>query len=224
MDPRTDLRIWHEVLDAFRRETQLDSSDISVEVRDGVVSLEGSVASFSETRLASLLASRISGVLQVSNHLRVIPSAPRGDPDIANDIRATLDHDERLDLPSRIQVNVEAGVVTLRGAVESFDERESVVEDTEKVAGVVDVQSDLQVIPDIIRRDAEIQNDVKRKLVEDIIVDANTIRISVQGGVVTLTGTVPSLFQKQAAEDDAWAQPGVRGVVNELRVWYESGP
>lgn len=44
------------------------------------------------------------------------------------------------------------------------------------------------------------------------------ISVDVSGGVVTLTGTVPSRFAKRAAGDDAWMTPGVWDVKNDLQI------
>ena len=211
MEPRSDIEIWREVLESFRRDERLDSTNINVDVTNGVASLLGEVSSFSQKKLAAELASRVRGVTAV-------PPTHRTDADIANDVRASLREDVRINLADRIGVAVNGGVVVLTGVVESLDQKASAADDAQAVPGVVDVVDDLEVIPNIIRLDAEIENDLRRKLIEDTIVDAGDIGIHVTNGIVTLTGTVDNLYQRQAAEDDAWSLPGVRGVVNELRV------
>ena len=47
-------------------------------------------------------------------------------------------------------------------------------------------------------------------------VDSTQVDVTVHDGVVTLTGTVPSLMEKRAAGDDAWDTPGVVDVHNDL--------
>jgi osmotically-inducible protein OsmY len=42
----------------------------------------------------------------------------------------------------------------------------------------------------------------------------------VDGGVVTLSGTVPSWSEYDAACDTAWSTPGVQSVVDNLVVVY----
>ena len=44
------------------------------------------------------------------------------------------------------------------------------------------------------------------------------IRVRVERGVVTLVGDVSSGVARQAADDDAWATPGVVDVRNHLRL------
>ena len=46
--------------------------------------------------------------------------------------------------------------------------------------------------------------------------DANRIQVEVNQGVVTLTGNVPSIFEKRAAGDDAWDTPDVVDVHDDL--------
>lgn len=47
-------------------------------------------------------------------------------------------------------------------------------------------------------------------------IDSSSINVSVDSGLVTLTGTVANLFQKRQADDDAWDIPGVLGGNNNL--------
>lgn len=218
MEARSDVEVWRETLDSLRQNDRIDASEISVDVTNGVVSLVGCVSTFSEKKLASDLAGRVRGVVSVNNALRVVPATDRTDESVAEDVRAALERDIRINLANRIGVTVNQGSVVLTGTVGSADQKLAAVEDTQSVAGVVDVVDNLQVIPNVIRHDAEIENDVRRKLIDDTIVDAGAIVVSVTNGIVTLSGSVPSLYQRQLAEDDTWAQPGVRGVINELRV------
>jgi osmotically-inducible protein OsmY len=67
--------------------------------------------------------------------------------------------------------------------------------------------------------DEEIRATVRGNLDRDVrITTPSTINVAVSGGVVTLTGTVPSYDQKNAASDDAWTVPGVIDVINDIVV------
>jgi osmotically-inducible protein OsmY len=59
---------------------------------------------------------------------------------------------------------------------------------------------------------------VSDTLTADPRVDASEITVNVEGGVVTLTGTVSSRDQKRRAEDCAEGVSGVSDVTNNLRV------
>ena len=68
----------------------------------------------------------------------------------------------------------------------------------------------------ITRSDAEISADIKNRMLYDPWVESTQVDVTVHDGVVTLTGTVPSLMEKRAAGDDAWDTSGVVDVHNDL--------
>jgi osmotically-inducible protein OsmY len=68
------------------------------------------------------------------------------------------------------------------------------------------------------RPDTRIHDDVCCLLTGDIHVDATKIDVKVDRGEVTLSGTVETRAQKQRAEDLAVDVPGVRAVLNHVRV------
>lgn len=69
------------------------------------------------------------------------------------------------------------------------------------------------------RRSGErIREDVNERLTDDGYVDASDIEVSVDDGVVTLTGFVASREEKRRAEDVAESVSGVTDVSNQLRV------
>ena len=66
------------------------------------------------------------------------------------------------------------------------------------------------------RRDAEIAQDVYRRLGEHGSLDAHEVNVEVKNGEVTLAGRVSDEPARHVAELIADAVPGVRGVVNRL--------
>lgn len=64
--------------------------------------------------------------------------------------------------------------------------------------------------------------DIKQHIIEELIwepgVDATNINVSVDDGVVTLRGIVPSYYDKISSEDAALRVLGVRTVINEIDV------
>lgn len=76
----------------------------------------------------------------------------------------------------------------------------------------------------IATTDSEIEAAVKDELAWDISVDASRISVSVQNGVVTLTGTVPTYGALVSAERDAFGVLGVTGVINDLVIEFPSRP
>ncbi len=68
------------------------------------------------------------------------------------------------------------------------------------------------------RGDAEIRQLVRQNLQQDTWVDAGRIEVTVQDGVVTLSGEVDEYLVSRYAWDDAWEADGVEGVNNEISV------
>ena len=68
------------------------------------------------------------------------------------------------------------------------------------------------------KSDAELTSDVYDELSFDPGVDSSLVTVNANHGLITLTGSVPSYWQKTRAEDDAWRVYGVRSVANYLDV------
>ena len=71
---RGDERIREDVCDRLTDDPRIDASDVDVEVKDGEVTLGGSVRSRDEKRFAEDVIERISGVRDVNNNLKVKPA------------------------------------------------------------------------------------------------------------------------------------------------------
>jgi osmotically-inducible protein OsmY len=69
-----------------------------------------------------------------------------------------------------------------------------------------------------MRADSDIRRDVEDELRWDPDIDATDVAVSVNNGVVTLTGFVRSNMQKYQAEADAKRVAGVAAVANDLEV------
>jgi osmotically-inducible protein OsmY len=69
-----------------------------------------------------------------------------------------------------------------------------------------------------MKKDSELQHDVLAELEWEPTVDAAEIGVSVEGGIVTLNGTVKNFPEKWAAEQAALRIANVKGVANEIEV------
>jgi osmotically-inducible protein OsmY len=225
---RPDGEILTDVRAAFQADPATDSYEISTIVKDGVVTLFGTVDSWPERWLSARVATGVRGVKAVTNELTVEPQAKRPDHEIAADIRRRLAADVWVD-ERAIDVTVKEGEVTLSGTVGSAAEKTRAALDA-WVAGVAAVHDgELQVDwrarnsarrehPYAIRTDEEITQALYDALRYDPRVLAFQPEVKVVNGVVTLTGTVDNLAAKRAAAADAKNTVGVRRVRNYLRV------
>ncbi|HEU0291183.1 MAG TPA: BON domain-containing protein [Anaerolineales bacterium] len=73
-----------------------------------------------------------------------------------------------------------------------------------------------------IKTDENIAKDVVDSLYWDSRVDASKVSVTVDDGIVTLSGTVPSYAEKVASSEDARLITGVRDIDNQLKVDYRA--
>lgn len=66
---RSDEKIYDEVCEVLTTHYEVDATDIEVEVKDGIVTLDGSVDSRRTKRLAEDIVGEINGVVDVRNNL-----------------------------------------------------------------------------------------------------------------------------------------------------------
>jgi osmotically-inducible protein OsmY len=69
--------------------------------------------------------------------------------------------------------------------------------------------------------DTKIQDEISRRLSQNLEGEAQQVQVDVVGDQVTLAGTVVSAKMREQAEAIATGTPGVRFVVNNLRVAQE---
>ncbi len=223
---RTDEAIYDDVIAALATDAATDSYEIKVKVTEGNVIMEGTVDSWAEKMLAEQEAKGVRGVKEVTNNLSVNFTAERKDTEIAADVKRQLAVDVMID-ESLIDVSVTDGKVKLSGTVGSAAESRRAISDA-WVNGVKEVDAAFDIewwARDQYRRktatymsDEQIRQAVTDAFVYDPLVSAFEPIVSVNNGVVTLTGTVDSLSAKLAAENTARNTVGVWRVVNLLRV------
>ena len=115
------------------------------------------------------------------------------------------------------------GVVSLFGSVPTREAREAAEEAARSTGGVARVENEIVVIPEEYReltraRDALLAREVTRALGAAEPRKGSVIRVKAKGGVVRLTGIVPSEEHRLLALVAAHATPGVRAVEEDLRV------
>src|SRR5258706_14527553 len=116
---KSDSEIERDVKDELMWDPDLDSTDIAMSVKKGVVTLAGFVHSYADKYEAEAAVKRVAGVVGVANDLEVrLPVIDeRPDPEIARDAVAAI----KTQLPissENIKVVVRNGWVTLEGNVE----------------------------------------------------------------------------------------------------------
>ena len=214
---RSDSDIKRDVEDEFRWDPDIDSTDIAVTVKNGVVTLAGFTRSYSDKLEAEAAAKRVAGVLGVANDIEVrLPSLDqRPDPEIARDAIAAIHH--RLPVVAeQIKVVVRNGWITLEGEVEWEYQRLAAERAVRRIKGLKGVSNTIRVKPRVPA--TEIKRRIEEAFRRSAEIDANRITVEVRDGEVILKGAVRSWAERQEAERAAWAAPGVRRVNNQITI------
>ena len=214
----TDEEIQQNVLDELAWDPEIEATDVGVEVDDGVVTLTGTVETFAQKWAAERAALRVEGVRAVANNVQVRPAGLgiKSDTDIARAVANALEWNTAVPF-DKIDIRVEDGRVTLEGEVEWNYQREAAENTTRQISGVKSVLNLITVRQPQVKPD-DVRDSIERALVRHAELDANRIKVSVEGGHITLSGTVRSWAEKKAAEDAAWRSPGVTAVTNNIRI------
>jgi osmotically-inducible protein OsmY len=217
---KTNAELQRDVQDAIKWEPLLNAAEIGVTVKDGMVTLTGTVDSYSKKSEAEDAAKNVAGVKTVVEKIEVKYSnnwAKKDDNEIATEIVNAFKWNWRIP-NDKIKVRVEKGWVTLEGELEFNYQREAAKDAVKNLLGVTGVSNDITI-------KSEIQDQIEKRDIENAFkrnwsLNDRDITVKVSGHKVTLTGTVNSSYQKSEAGLAAWNAPGVWTVNNELFVAY----
>jgi osmotically-inducible protein OsmY len=210
----TDVHVRNAVVRQLDWDPEVDAGALGVSADDGVVTLTGFVDSYAEKLAAERVAKRVRGVRGVANDITVRQMVGRTDTDIAHD--AILSLKGRPALADTVQVAVHRGHITLTGQVEWLLQKEGAERAVKHVRGLLSVFNHITVKP------RSGQRDVRRRIVSALHhhadLDAHQIAVNVRDDTATLTGTVRTWMQRDAAERAAGSAPGITRVDNQILV------
>lgn len=141
------------------------------------------------------------------------------DIQIQQDVMAELKWEPKVNA-AHIGVEVNNGVVTLSGHVDSFAEKWNAEEAAKRVSGVKVIAIELDVVlPNSSKKsDTEIAKAAMDAVKWNVYKLADAVSIMVEDGYITLTGEVTWNFERLSAENSVRFLKGVRGVYNFIRV------
>lgn len=149
-DPNEPLARRVDAALAHDPATSLAAKDVEIVAIDDVVTLHGSVADPATKASIERVVRAVPGVRETLNALDVSPSRTdaQSDDAIAYSLQRDLALDRSIAADSdRVTIDVQNGIVTLRGATSTDARRSAVERVAEGTPGVVTVVDDLEVKP-----------------------------------------------------------------------------
>jgi osmotically-inducible protein OsmY len=141
------------------------------------------------------------------------------DEQLKRDVEAELNWDPSIN-DSGIIVSTKDGIVTLAGHVPFYADKIFAEKATKCIAGVRGVANDIEVKPNMAhqRPDTDIAESAVSALRSSVAVPADSIKVIVRDGWITLEGNVVFQYQKTAAESAVRTLWGVKGVTNSVTI------
>ncbi|HET7003820.1 MAG TPA: BON domain-containing protein [Puia sp.] len=212
--------LQQDVQDAIQWETSLNTSQIGVIAKDGVVTLTGTVDSYAKKLEAEEAAKNVKGVKAVVVKLDIKFGSDyekKDDSEIAGDIIQAAKWN--WDIPKdKIKAKVENGWVTLEGEVDYNYQRDAIEDLVKNHSGITGVTNNIA----IEESDDQIEKkDIEKALRRNWFIDDSHIVVTVSDHEVTLNGSVESWYERRKAERIAYNAPGVWNVNNQLVIAYD---
>jgi osmotically-inducible protein OsmY len=140
-----DTDIAQRAVDSLRWRSGIPSERIRITVANGWITLEGDVNFHFQKQEAERAVSGLSGVLGVSNKIRVVALTEPKPDDVKREIRDAFVRHARLEARN-IEVSTEGSRVVLEGVVESWAEADEAETAAWQAPGVTDVENHLRVM------------------------------------------------------------------------------
>jgi len=200
-------------------ELHIDAVHFPVDVKseNGSIIIEGTVEKISQKKRAMLYAMGLAGITGIIDRLRVRPSSHMSDAQIRDHLYGAFAGESAFK-GLKLEAEVTGGIVDLEGEVWSLSHKRLAGVLAWWIPGVLDVINSIEVNPPEEDSDGELSDAVRLALEKDRLVDAQSLKVSTNGYVVTLEGVTGCAAEREAAEDDAWFTWGVNDVVNNIVV------
>ena len=216
---KTNEELQKNVQDAIKWEPLLHAAEIGVTIKEGVVTLTGTVNNYAKKLEAENATKNVVGVKVVIEKIIISFGSltKTTDNDIATAVINAIKWNWRI--PNDIiKVKVEDGWITLEGEVSWNFQRESVKNTLTDLVGVKGVLNNITIISE--NQSCVEKESIENALLRSLLIDNEKIAVKVYDNKVTLYGSVNSIFEKEEAERIAWKTPGIWALDNNLVIEY----
>lgn len=207
--------------------TYLNTDDVNVNSKDGIVTLSGTVEQASHKKLAQETVENLPGVKSVDNRLELKAGTPaeKSNEWIAMNIKTALLFHRNVSVADT-QVYVEEGIVTLRGEASTEAQKELTAEYAD-VDGVREVKNEMTVAtaPKDAKQpkqekidDASITAQIKMALLTHRSTSAIKTSVATEEGIVTLGGNAKNAAEKDLVTKIVSDISGVKSTVNNMSI------
>jgi osmotically-inducible protein OsmY len=215
-----DEEIKKNVVDHLYWDSRVDASNLLVEVKEGNVTISGTVPTLFSRSAAIEDVSGVAGVTKVENKIDVRHLPAESAPDderILADVQNAIFLNPDVEVLD-IDIKIEDGVVTLFGTVDAHWKKLFAENLVSEQWGVRRIQNELAVVPTQVYPDQDIAKAVVGALRRSAFVNPEEVHVEVKDGVVTLAGTPSDELARRIAYEAASRTGGVIDVLDRLRV------
>ena len=214
---KSDLQLKADITAELVWDPAVNATSVGVAVRDGIATLSGTVDTYAQKNAVERAVRRVAGLrgLAVDLEVRLTPDHKRSDTEIAQAALHALRW-HSLVPNDKVHVEVDDGWVTLGGEVDWAYQSASAEQCIHPLVGVRGITNNVRLKQRV--HPERLHEDITAAFARHAQREAQHIRVDVDGGVVTLTGTVGSIQEHEAAIGTAFAARGVTRVIDRLQI------
>ncbi len=207
------------IRDRLTWDNSIDESQIEISVNDEIATLKGCVSTYLEKVLAEIETQLVPGIKSVVNDIEVkfmgsneIPS----DQDVREAMFCLLDANSEI-ASNDVQVSVNKGNVILEGTVDSYWKSEKIRKMASQIKGVISILNKISIIPKKNISDEDITKNLIKSMQNSVRIEAHKVDVKVEGGIVTLSGTLSSMSEYDAVKEIVKLTKGVIDIKDNLK-------
>jgi osmotically-inducible protein OsmY len=184
---------------------------------EGTVAVRGEVDALYDKLNIYQIVSRIPGVKKIIDNVYVNTPIVPDDMIKANILRTIQDNSVILE-PDKITVNVNDGMIFLRGTVSNYTEKIMATTISSWQDGVKGVENEINVLPSQEAKSDENIKSILNEIIQNHFPFIDNFSIKVINGNVTLEGNAQTLWEKNHLKEEFLQVLGVKSVVENLEV------